>query len=291
MKPLLALIVALAALRPAVAEACKKRHETPFELFDRATTVAFVRVVRTPSNSDRRLAPGDVELAVTTLVKGAAATTLVAQESETSCRGAFLPGRDALVFLGADGFPVGAHDGHLARPAPWRPVIAAWARATTPAARVEVLVEAIAGAEPAVANEALIYLVDEPALLDLVSVAQTRRIADGLAALPKDPTAVMLLARLGDPGAPRRANVRFWAQAARRFQAVREFAQVTDPAALAAVIGAARREQDPRASAAMERCERLHGKRLVGIWRYFGGAGSAAAWQDLAERCRTGTAQ
>lgn len=290
MKPLLALLAALVVLRPAAAEACKKRHETPFELFDRATTVAFVRVVRTPSNSDRRVAPGDVELAVSDLVKGGPATVLVAKESTTSCRGSFLPGRDALVFLGADGFPLGAHDGHVTRPAPWRPVIAAWARATTPAARIEVLVEALAGGEPAVATEAMTYLVDEPALLDLVTADQIGRIAKGLAALPKDPTAVMLLARLGDPSAPGRANVRFWAQAARRFLAIREFAQVTDPVALAAVIGAARRDQDPRASAAMERCERVHGKRLAGIWRYFGGAGSAAAWQDLAERCRTGTA-
>lgn len=65
-----ALIAALAGVlvvtSPTKSEACGMRHQTPFELFDRAHVVAFATVRKVPPANTA----GDVELVVSRVVKG-----------------------------------------------------------------------------------------------------------------------------------------------------------------------------------------------------------------------------
>ncbi len=283
------LAIALVVVTNRPSAACSKRHQTPFELFGTATTVAVVTVRKTPSNSPDRIEAGDVELVASRVFKGPKVTAIRATESETDCRASYVVGTDIVVFLGDDGLTVGAHDGVLRDPAAWKPVIERWALATDDTRRATVLADAIAGGNAAIAQEAIAMLVDEPVLLDAVTPAQTTAIATAAKSLPKDPMITMLLVRLRHPSAPDRANVALWARAARGMLRAKDIVAETDPATLAAIVARGRRDDDPRRMAAMERCERVHGIALAPLGRYFGGAGSPAMWKDLAEACRTGT--
>src|SRR5436190_21912144 len=281
--PRVAVLAAVLVGSPAPSRACSKRHQTPFELFDVAETVALVHVRKTPSNSPKQIVAGNVELGVTQLVKGPKATTIIAKESDTSCRARYSVDTDALVFLGSDGLTVGAHDGHVRDAAAWKPVIERWAAATDAASRAQVLTEAIAGGDGKVAAEAIEFLVDEPALLDAITAEQTAKIAKAATTLPKEPMITMLLVRLRDPSAPRRANVALWERSARGVLQAKTILAETDPAKLAAIVVRRTRDADPRRIAAMERCERIRGFSLASFGSYFGGAGSQAMWNDLAE--------
>ena len=284
---LVALVVLLA--RPTPADACSKRHQSPFELFDRAETVALVHVQRTPSNSPKNIVAGDVELSVTRVLKGAKTKLIIAKESETSCRASYVLGTDALVLLGANGFTVGAHDGNLRDAAAWAPVLDQWAQATDAAGRVAVVVDAIAGKHAKVSAEAIEFLLDEPKLLEAVTAEQTQRIAKAAKVMPKDWAITLLLARLRDPSAPSKANVAAWARATRAFLATKQ--TETDVQKLAAIIEKPTRDADPRRAAALDRCERIHGVSLSAFINYVSGTGSQAQWKALADACRTGKSE
>ena len=280
------LVAVVAALAPQIAHACKKRHQTPFELFGEADTVAFVSVRKTPSNSAEKIEAGDVELVASRVVKGTKVTNITAKESETDCRASYVPGKDLVVFLRPDGLTVGAHDGVLRDVAAWKPIIEQWAVATDPTKQVAVLVDAVASGNAGVAAEAIEFLVDDPVLIDTISPEQTARIAKAAKTLEKGPDIVMLLVRLHDASAPARANVPLWARVARGV--LRAKSLETDTNKLAEIVAKSKKDDDPRRIAAMERCERVHGKKLAPFFRYFGGAGSPAMWKDLAEACRSG---
>ena len=70
--------------------------------------------------------------------------------------------------------------------------------------------------------------------------------------------------------------------------AVKDFDTVTDPNVLADAIRDGKGERDPKRIAAMERCERVRGRRLFPFTQYLGGVASHF-WPTLAEACRTGT--
>jgi len=271
---------------PSPSDACSKRHQSPFELFDLADTVAIVNIRKTPSNSPTKIVAGDVELAVTRVLKGTKTKLIIAKESDTSCRASYVVGTDALVLLGANGFTVGAHDGHLREPGAWAPVLDAWAQATDATARAAVVVDAITGTHAKVTEEAVMFLLDSPALLEAVTPEQVARIAKAAKPMPKDWAITLLLARLRDPSAPAKANVAAWATAARAFLAVKQ--PETDTTKLAAIIEKPTRDADPRRVAAMDRCERVHGVSLASFINYFAGTGSQPQWKALADACRTG---
>ena len=119
-----------------------------------------------------------------------------------------------------------------------------------------------------------------------MSAEQTKKIAATAKQLPKEPDIVMLLVRLRDASAASRANVALWARMARGVLAAKAIALETDTNKLADIVAKKTKLEDPRRVAAMERCERLHGKPLAPFFRYFGGAGSEASWKDLADLCR-----
>jgi hypothetical protein len=279
-------IVALLVATSRPSEACSKRHQTPFELFDLADTVAVVSIRKTPSNSPTKIVAGDVELSVTRVLKGTQTKVIIAKESETSCRARYVLGKDALVLLGADGFTVGAHDGHLRDPEAWAPVLDAWKQATDARARAAVVVDAITSKHAHVVEEAIGFLLDNPMLLEAVTVEQVARIATAAKPMAKDWAITLLLARLRDPSAPSKANVPAWAKAARAFLTVKQ--TETDTAKLAAIIEKPTRDADPRRVAALDRCERIHGVSFASFINYFSGTGSQAQWKAHAEACRTG---
>src|SRR5258708_28783097 len=112
MRTLLGLSLCLAALdRPA--DACAKRHQSLFELFELAHDVAIVKVRRVPPPTGKNtLSAGAVELGVVTMLKGdAKQQTLTATETNTSCHVGYTAGRTALVFVGADPRTPGHHEG------------------------------------------------------------------------------------------------------------------------------------------------------------------------------------
>jgi hypothetical protein len=270
--------------RPAAA--CSKRHQTVFELFDEARTVAVARVVATPGLHRA----GRVTLTVRDSLKGGRGR-VTARETNTSCRTGFRGGRTALVFIGADGRPVGHYEGYIEKPsAALVATMRAWAGAATPAERTAVLVAAIGGADAIVAYDAAMYLADEPALLaalDATALASLDAVAATGAV--RDHRVEMVLARVH--GTAWRAmskakrtpgGLPFTALAAHDYESI------TSPAKLADIIAAGTGEYGPDRIAAMERCERIHGHRLE-RFAFYGRGVATQYWLKLADACRTGT--
>ena len=73
---------ALLLLAPRPASACSKRHETPFELYDRSARVAEVRVTSTPGPRQA----GRAQLRVLRTLKGSPRATLQGEETNSTCR-------------------------------------------------------------------------------------------------------------------------------------------------------------------------------------------------------------
>lgn len=281
-------LLALAAPRPAAA--CSKRHQPLFELADLARDVAIVKVTAVPA----KMRAGSVSLRVTRALKGRRAA-LTARETNTSCHTGFRRGRTALVFLGADRWPVGSYEGYVERPAPIVvSTIAAWIAAPDAAARVDVLVGAIAGTDRTLRADAAQMLADEPALIAALTPAATATLVAVMSSRIDAATSATLLAAL------LRAHGDVWRQfvagkptstPAHRGHAAllaHDLEAIDDPAALADRILAATGEHAPERIAAAERCERVRGVRLARFTSYANGS-SDHGWKLIAEACRTGT--
>lgn len=274
-----------AAARPAAA--CSKRHQPVFELFELARDVAVVKVVAVPSER----AAGLVNLSVKQRLKGAT-RALVARETNTSCHVGFRRGRNALVFLGADRWPVGAYEGYIERPsAALLTTLAAWRDAATDADRVGVLVAAIDGAAPELRRDAALYLLDQPPLIAALTADHTATLRRASQRGDRfDDTVLGILARQHgqawrDVLATRPAST---LSKPLRALADHDLEAETAAGALADLIAQTPGEYAPLRIAAAERCERLHGKRLVEFSMYSIGR-SEHGWQLLATACRTGT--
>lgn len=280
-------LIAAATLVPDPALACKKRHQTPFELFETALAVAHVTVAATPAPAQIRNHPGPGEVALTAhaVLKGAAsaAGTLTSRLGGTSCDVPFAVGQEAVIFLGAQGYPEGAHEGYLREVATWLPVLTAWRDATTLAAKVEVLTAAATGEAREVRVEAAKYLLEAPALLEALDAAQRARLVAQLTAERDHQDLALVLVRLREPAALR--SLPRWQALARSLVKVRTFEEERDPARLAVAITKARRKAERWA--AFERCERARGQSLGRFARYIEDLDRTKA-AELAEACRTG---
>jgi hypothetical protein len=262
------IVAVAAAARPS--EACKKRHQSLFELYDLATSVAVVKVGALPAKG-----AGKVELAVKNMLKGDAKKTLVAIETNTSCRTGYAAGGTAIVFLGADGRSVGLYEGYVRDVVLWQPVIESYATAGDDAARFALLATTIAGDHREPSLEAAYYLLDRPDLLahvDKDTRAKLRELASHPAGkggarngIADDSMFALLLARLD----------------------MTKFDAISDPAKLADTIAAGHGPTDPERIAALERCERVRGKQLFPFTDYHRGV-AETFWTKLADSCRTG---
>ncbi|MDC0717362.1 hypothetical protein [Nannocystis bainbridge] len=276
--------VLLHILAPRPAAACSKRHQTPFELFDQAARVAEVRVEQTPGPRQAGMA----RLRVLRTLKGSPRATLEAEETNTSCRIGYRAGRRALVFLGPRGQSFGLYEGYLEARAdsPQLRALRAYAAANDPAARVRVLVDAIAEGPQDLRDEAALYLADRPELLahlDLPARARLLAAADA-----RDQPLYLVLARLEleVPQPPPSHGRNYFAELA---ALVRPRDELDDlgAAALADQIDLGNDGYDPRRIRAMDRCERLHGRTLHPLTWYGHGVASHF-WPKLAAACRTG---
>lgn len=291
--------LAVLCLTAAPSHACKKRHQTPFELFDVAATVAHVRVRSTPPPAHLKNAPGpgDVKLEVLQLVKPARAPSasapaalaeLTSHLDGSSCDVPFRDGETALIFLDDRGWTAGAHEGYLRAAAPWQPVMTAWAAAADATARAAVLVDAATAADAAVRSEAAHFLVDEPALLAALDQAQRARLVAQLSATDDKsaaPDLALVLVRLRERAAI--AKLPKWMKLARAIAAVTRFERERDPEVLAAAIAAAKKPAERWA--AFERCERVRATRLASFRRTADDLDKVTP-AALAASCREGTA-
>ncbi len=265
-----------AAARPAAA--CSKRHQPVFELFELARDVAVVKVVAVPSER----AAGLVNLSVKQRLKGAT-RALVARETNTSCHVGFRRGRNALVFLGADRWPVGAYEGYIERPsAALLTTLAAWRDAATDADRVGVLVAAIDGAAPELRRDAALYLLDQPPLIAALTADHTATLRRASQRGDRfDDTVLGILARQHGPAWRDVLATRPAPTLSKPLRALadHDLEAETAAGALADLIAQTPGEHAPLRIAAAERCERLHGKRLVEFSMYSIGR-SEHGWQQ-----------
>lgn len=271
-----------AAARPAAA--CSRRYQSVFELFELARDVAVVKVGAVPGT---RYA-GPVTLAVKQRLKGRGAR-IVARENNTSCQTGFRPGRTALVFVAADRWPVGA--GYVERPSPELvAILTAWRDAPTDADRATVLVTAIDGAVPELRHDAALYLLDQPPLIAALTADHAVILRHASQRGDRsDDTVLGILARQHGPAWRDLLASQPRPTLSKPLQALadHDLEAETAAGALADLIAQTPGEHAPLRIAAAERCERLHGKRLVEFSMYATGR-SEHGWQLLAVACRTG---
>lgn len=286
------LLVALAgvclalAAAPRPAAACSKRHQPVFELFELARDVAVVRVAATPL---KRTA-GPVGLVVKQRLKGSG-RRLIARETNSSCQAGFRRQRTALVFIGADRWPVGAFEGYIERPsAALLTALTAWRDASTDGDRAGVLVATIDGPDPALRFDAALYLLDQPPLIAALTADHTATLRRAAQRGDRhDETVLAILARQHGPAWRDVLAATPAPKLPKALQALadHDLEAITAAGALADLIAQTPGEHAPLRIAAAERCERLHGKRLVEFSMYSVGR-SDHGWQQLAVACRTG---
>jgi hypothetical protein len=261
------------------AQACKKPHQTVFELFDEAETVAVVRVARVPAPGGRAV------LTVTDSLKGRSGR-LTTPVGNNSCSVRFHRGRTALVFLAADGRLVGIYDGYVERPdAALLSAVRAWSAVASASDRVAVLTTAIVGpARSRSVFDAASHLADEPSLraeLDSAAIDALAKIADA-----QIEAALALRAPFTDSHVQLGAReVPAWRPLGRL--TADDFAGVTDPGTLADLMLEGSGERYPQRVAAMQRCDEIRGVPAGEFIRITDGTADRY-WRARAEACRTG---
>jgi hypothetical protein len=252
----LAIILVVLLAVPHRSDACKAEPLSVFELFERAATVAHVRVVSVPQprpGSRNPIGAGSVQLSVKRMLKGAKRSSLRTVENNTSCHIGFRRGRSALVFLDAQGHTLG-QQAYMETFAPFEASLDGWAAATSDVTRRTILVDAIAAQKDPLARHAAMFLANDPSLLVKLDADQRQRVA----------IAPLVAERLTGG----------------------KLEGESDVAKLAAIIEAG--ASDPDRIAALERCERVHARRLWPFTQYRDGV-AIQFWKTLANACRTGT--
>jgi hypothetical protein len=282
----------MVTVTPRPSEACSSPRRPIFDMYERAETVAVVKVRSVPANG-----AGQVELTVIEMVKGDAnKNSLVAQETGTTCSTGFIAGRTGLVFLDTDGRTIDHSAGFVGDVALWRPVIERYAAASDDAGRFAVVLATLLADRGRPGIDASDYLVDRPELLARIDRDARAKLLDlarhpgGHEVVQRGTTFALLLVRLRDPDATTllEANAHGWAGEAQPLVRITKFETETDPNRLADAISTGRGEAAPERIAALDRCERLRGKQLYPFTSYDAGA-SEPFWNTLAKSCRTGT--
>ena len=279
--PALVLLVCVLGWPRDAAAICSTRHLTLFELFERAELVAVVDVTAAP----KPMRAGDVTMDVVEQLKGRPRKVAQARENG-SCTAGFRAGQRALVFVGDDRLAVGFWSGYVDQPsAVLVDVMRAWRAAATDPERVAVLVDAIERGEPTLAADAAYYLADEPALVLAIDPATADRLAARTGGEQWGPE--IILTRLRGPHLAKLVAAKALPKDLLRL-AAQDFERITRADRLARVILTERDEWSPRRVAAMERCERLHGRRLD-RFSIYNRRLDARTWRALARACKTGT--
>jgi hypothetical protein len=285
------LVLTLAAvIAPSRAEACSKMHETPFDLHDRATVVAVVRVASVPAPRGRhKVQIGSVRLAVESMIKGTRATTLSSRVTGSSCDAGFRRGKRALVFLDARGDVVGHYEGviEIGTDDTWPDILRAWGAAPLPTERGALLAKTIL-ADDRRGRDAAWTLTSSPDLLTALDAATVSDLVDHTRRVNVDSMLPVALARLHAVGLTSAMSGRpfTFSKDARALAKVTRFEGIDDPSLLADELAAA---QGIEAAAAFDRCERIHQRRLTfSFFDWMSGFDPSRA-PAFVEACRTGT--
>ncbi|MBP9085503.1 MAG: hypothetical protein KBG15_05255 [Kofleriaceae bacterium] len=298
--------VLLGLTRPAVACDAASR----FDLFDRADRV-IVGTITTPLAQRNYRRRGRVTVAVQTVIKGTAPSTLTVRADIGMCAAELSPGATALMFLDSNGVVVGEMEGYVelealtpappTPPAPpatnpaatdWPAMLAAWGQATDDLAKLDLLIRAVAVDEhTGLARQASDYLVNQPRLLRLIDDVRRKAI---VAAVEDDrwmPNyTILILARLRAPELLPLLDKRYWNYDAdmRGLLAADAFTSETDRVVLARAITAKNSSESTRA-AALDRCEMLRGESLARYVSYLYRSPYVPItthWPRLAKACR-----
>ena len=154
-----------------------------------------------------------------------------------------------------------------------------------------VLVAAIDGAAPELRRDAALYLLDQPPLIAALTADHTATLRRASQRGDRfDDTVLGILARQHGPAWRDVLATRPAPTLSKPLRALadHDLEAETAAGALADLIAQTPGEYAPLRIAAAERCERLHGKRLVEFSMYSIGR-SEHGWQLLATACRTGT--
>ncbi len=304
------------------AAACDSASQ--FELFDRADRVV-VGTITTPLAQRNYRRRGRISVAVQTVLKGSAPSTLTVRADVGICAAELSPGATALMFLDHNGAVVGAMEGYVeldqlapttmpapivhptrstttaqpaatpaAKPKPpdWPAILTAWGQATDDVTKLDLLIRALAVDETTgLARQASDYLVNQPRLLALIDEVRRKAIVNAVEDDRWMPNyTILILARLRAPELLPLLDTRYWNYAAdiRGLLAADSFATETDRSKLARVIAAKNSSESTRA-AALDRCEMLRGESLA---RYVGYlyrspyVPNETNWLHLAQACR-----
>jgi hypothetical protein len=288
LKKLVLAAVVLSASAGEASAVCSTRHLTIFEIYDRAALVAVASVTRAP----KPMTGGEVDLVLHEQLKGVTATTARAREN-ASCTAGFYNlfvgkrAKTALVFIGETGEAVGYWSGVVEAPtAATMTAMRAWRKAADAPARAEVLVAAIESGAQGLAADAAYFLADEPALVLALTPPQLDRIAAHVGGDQWGPELVLARRR-----GPHIAALRVQGGLAKDHAAILgfDFERVIRTDELARIIERDRKPRSFERVAALERCERVHGRRLERFSIYNSRSPDRARWRALAKACRTGT--
>lgn len=266
----LAIILALLAARPA--DACKWEYVSMFRRFEEAGAVVRARV---------RVPGGKFALAVLTPLKGnpPKLVRLGIGRNGTSCT-PHLRGT-GIAFLTDDMKLTGTMDSFTTEKDQVDAILT-YAAAKTVAEKAAVLVEiALTSDSTYVRYAAEVALAGEPTFLAAITAADRERMITSIENPKPSSFLPIVLARLG------LAKDRLEGPAA-ELVAERKFEAITKPEELAKILDATPTGTSARAVAAIERCERLRGKRLMDIRTVVndGIEGYGLEWRALANACR-----
>jgi hypothetical protein len=270
--------------RAAPASACSPaRYDTPFDLFDGATTVAVMKATSVSKTS--------AELALVDVLKGTADPQLELKVGLMSTCSPSIgrKGQRGVVFLNDAGAMIGLYDGFQSDPK----MVAAlrvYATATTAADRATALLDLAVGKSHTLASSATYALANRIELVQALDAGARDRVIAKLETASEYGYLILVAARFHDP---RVAAL----QERRGFERGVDLGGViagdldgeSDPAELARLMTAKGSSFEDRV-AAFERCEQLRGTSLARFTEvsYRHEDNDDAEWAERASACHTG---
>ncbi len=284
---MLTAVIAASVWCPRASEACSGPRVSIFDLFDGSQRVAVVDVrTRTRVAGFRRRVPVGKTLRVRRALKGARPGDRLRAEPTHNCQHPFVSGTTVLVFLDEHGRQSSWFEALVKDYQAPAEALARWSRARSDADRAAVLVPLVV-APPSrdLAIDAALALTNSPGIVMALTESQIAALTAAVDRSPFPATLALGLARL-------RVRAPVDSEHARQLIDTlldnTQFETVSDPETLARAIETTT-EPGVRI-AALERCERVHRRRLDDLTFYVRGL-SDEAWTQLAKACRTGVAR
>ena len=246
-------LLAAIAFRPAPADACSARYQTPYDLFDAAHLVALVDVVTAPTAQD----PAATMTVVETL-KGVRTASMKVVPSGGTCSPGLRDGERGVVFVDQSQHVIGVYDGFVRTPAVID-ALRAYGAATTDAERAKPLVTVATSKDWTASMQAAYSLAERVELVAALGQTERDAIVERLRRVGEQHALLRLAARLQDPRVKTITRRKSFDDKDMLSQVIAgRFEAVTSVDDLADVIAKASTGVRIRI-AALERCERIWG--------------------------------